>query len=197
MIKNRLIYEQDSSRLDGARTLIILHAITAMHGTEFDRGDGIGGSLQAGFENRYGNLEITTALHLSGYSKSVSLKIGMFWTDLTGKDHVCEKLLDRPGLWDFPIEIQNNRLCPIGAAPAAMPRDPDTAVIDFPPLKRRGALGSYLQILTLSILGIITGGGSVDRGGAMKLIAVAIANKIIPLRIMSIAADASFARIKL
>lgn len=137
MIKNKLMTEKDCSKLGGARTLIILHAITAMHGTEFDLGDQIGGTLQAGFDNQYGNLEITTAPHLTGHPKSVSLKIAMFWTDLAGKDHVCEKLLNRPGPWDFPIEIHDNKLCPIGEAPAAMPRDSGTAVIHFRPSTQR------------------------------------------------------------
>jgi len=137
MIKNKLMVEKDSSKLERARALIILHAITAMHGTEFDLGDGIGGTLQAGFDNQYGNLEITTALHLTGYLKPVSLKIGMFWTDLAGKDHACETLLNQPGPWDFPVEIHDNKLSPIGEASAAMPRDPGTAVINFPQGTRR------------------------------------------------------------
>ena len=70
MIKNKLMAEKDSSKLEGARALIILHAITAMHGTEFDLGDGVVGTLQAGFDNQYGNLEITTVLHLTGYPKT-------------------------------------------------------------------------------------------------------------------------------
>ncbi|HEV2899547.1 MAG TPA: hypothetical protein VGX71_17280 [Pseudaminobacter sp.] len=85
MIKNGLISSADSSKLDRARALVILHAITVMHGTEFDLGDGLGGVLQAGYENQYGCLEVTAGLHLAGYPKPVSLKMGMFLDGFGGE----------------------------------------------------------------------------------------------------------------
>lgn len=132
MIKNDLMTKADSRKLDATRSIVILHAITTMHGCEFDLGDGMCGVLQAGYDNRYGCLEVTTALHLAGYTKPVSMKLGMFWTDMEAKSHVSETLLDLPGPWEFPIEIQSGKLHPIGNPPAKEPIDDSIAIIDVP-----------------------------------------------------------------
>lgn len=134
MIKNRLMSQSDSAKLDRARAIVVLHAVVTMHGTEFGLGDEIRGTLQAGFDNRYGCLEVTFALHLPGYAKPVSMKLGMFWTDLRGVDHVAPSLTHRPGPWDFPIEICGEKLHPMEDLPAVSLTEEDrsTRTIDFP-----------------------------------------------------------------
>ncbi|WP_146148997.1 hypothetical protein [Pseudaminobacter soli (ex Li et al. 2025)] len=132
MIKNGLMTAADGGKLDGARALMILHAVTVMHGAAFELGDGMGGVLQAGYNNKDGCLEVTADLRLEGYPKVISLKMAMFWTDLLAKDHIGEMLMDRPGPWDFPIEIQGCKLYPIGNLLALQEIDVGSATVDFP-----------------------------------------------------------------
>ncbi|WP_068147251.1 hypothetical protein [Kordiimonas lipolytica] len=132
MLKNGLMTACNSDKLDDARALVILHAITVMHGVAFDIGDGMKGVLQAGYKNEEGCLEVTTVLNLEGYPKMISLKLGMFWTDLLAKNHVDEMLLDRHGPWDFPIEIQDNKLCPIGDVPELQEEDDNSTMVHLP-----------------------------------------------------------------
>lgn len=113
MIKNGLLKKPESNKLDSARSLVILHAISAMHGTAFELGDGITGELQAGFNNREGFLEVTASPELEGYPKEISIKVGLFWTDLLGRDHVDSALVDHPGPWTFAIEIKHARIVPM------------------------------------------------------------------------------------
>lgn len=132
MMKNSLAGEADGARMDGARAVVILHAITVMHGAAFDIGDGLVGELQAGFENRDACLEVTAALSLQSYPKQVSMKVGLFWTDLLGQDHVGPKLAGRAGPWNFPIEIRDGKLEPIGSLPPLPKATDDVSTIDFP-----------------------------------------------------------------
>ncbi|MFG1426410.1 hypothetical protein [Roseixanthobacter glucoisosaccharinicivorans] len=132
MMKNGLVGQADGARMDSARAVVILHAITVMHGAAFDIGDGLVGELQAGFENRDGCLEVTAALKLRGYPKQVSIKVGLFWTDLQGQDHVGPKLAGRAGPWNFPIEIRDGKLEPIGSVPPLPDATDDVLTIDFP-----------------------------------------------------------------
>lgn len=132
MMKNGLVSQADGARMDSAREVVILHAITVMHGAAFDIGDGLVGELQAGFENRDGCLEVTAAVKLQGYPKQVSMKVGLFWTDLRGRDHVGPKLAGRAGPWCFPIEIRDGKLEPIGSVPPLPEATDDVPTIDFP-----------------------------------------------------------------
>lgn len=132
MMKNGLVGQADGARMDSARAVVILHAITAMHGAAFDIGDGLVGELQAGFENRDGCLEVTAALKFQGYPKQVSMKVGLFWTDLLGRDHVGRELAGRAGPWCFPIEIRDGKLEPIGSMPPLPEATDDVSTIDFP-----------------------------------------------------------------
>lgn len=132
MLKNGLMSSKNVAFLEVARSLIVLHAIAVMHGTEFDIGDGIGGVLQAGYNNKEGCLEVTAGLHLTGYPKRVTLKLGLFWTDLKAFDHIGEPLTSYPGPWDFPIEIRGCKLHPIGEITESYMTDPGTKVIKFP-----------------------------------------------------------------
>ncbi|MCP4409272.1 MAG: hypothetical protein GY807_16270 [Gammaproteobacteria bacterium] len=125
MEKNGLLQKSDSRKLDSIRPLVILHAIAVMHGTAFDLGDGMTGELQAGFNNSYGCLEVTAILTLDDYPKDVFLKVGLFWTDLLGRDYVEPALIDHPGPWSFAIEILGACIKPIGniAPNEALPDD--------------------------------------------------------------------------
>lgn len=114
MIKNGLVEKAESHKLGGIRSLVILHAISVMHGAAFDLGDGMTGELQAGYNNREGCLEVTARLSLKGYPKTVSMKVGLFWTDLLGRDHIGSELVDQAGPWSFAIEVDKDaRLVPI------------------------------------------------------------------------------------
>lgn len=132
MMKNGLVGQADGARIDCARTVVILHAITVMHGAAFDIGDGLVGELQAGFKNRDGCLEVTAALKLLDYPKHVSMKVGLFWTDLRGQDHVGLKLAGCAGPWNFPIEIRDGKLEPIGSVPPPSEATDNVLTIDFP-----------------------------------------------------------------
>ncbi len=131
MIKNGLLGAAESYRLDTVRSLVILHAISVMHGVAFDLGDGMAGELQAGFDNRQGCLEVTANLRLVGYAKSVTMKVGLLWTDLPGRDYVCTDLAEHPGPWQFAIEVRNGLFTPIGAIVPKASRGNDTAVINI------------------------------------------------------------------
>lgn len=129
IVRNGLLEKDESHKLDRVRSLVILHAISVMHGSAFDLGDGLTGELQAGFDNPQGRLEVTAVLKLEGYSKAVSMKVGLFWTDLLGREHVEPILIEHPGPWTFAIEVKDAIIAPIGKV---APREeiPDgTAVI--------------------------------------------------------------------
>lgn len=131
MVKNGLLKAAESKRLAPLRSLVILHAISVMHGVAFDLGDGMKGELQAGFDNRLGCLEVTANLSLSGYPKAVTMKVGLLWTDLQGRDHVSKDLVDHPGPWDFAIEVKCGLFAPIGSIVPKVNRDDGTAVISI------------------------------------------------------------------
>lgn len=131
MVKNGLLKAAESHRLDPLRSLVILHAISVMHGVAFDLGDRMRGELQAGFDNRLGCLEVTANLSLLGYTKSLTMKVGLLWTDLQGRDYVCADLFEHPGPWEFAIEVKNGRFVPIGAVVPKASRGADTAVINI------------------------------------------------------------------
>jgi len=114
LLKNRLLAKEEANKLDQARSLVVLHALTVLHGTAFDLGDGMTGELQAGFQNPNGCLEITALLSLEGYSKNVTMKVGLFWTDLQGHEFVNPSLMEHPGPWKFGIELKDSRIVPIG-----------------------------------------------------------------------------------
>lgn len=114
LLKNHLLAKVDANKLDQARSLVVLHALTVMHGAAFDLGDGMTGELQAGFQNPDGCLEITALLSLEGYSKSVSMKVGLFWTDLQGLEFVDPSLSEHPGPWKVGIELRGSYIAPIG-----------------------------------------------------------------------------------
>jgi hypothetical protein len=131
MVKNGLLKAAESERLNPLRSLVILHAISVMHGVAFDLGDGMKGELQAGFDNRLGCLEVTANLSLSGYPKAVTMKVGLLWTDLHGRDHVSMDLVDHPGPWEFAIEVKGELFAPIGSIVPKVNRDDGTAVISI------------------------------------------------------------------
>ncbi len=131
MVKNGLLKAAESERLDPLRSLVILHAISVMHGVAFDLGDGMKGELLAGFDNRLGCLEVTATLSLSGYPKSVTMKVGILWTDLQGRDHVSLDLLDHPGPWEFAVEVKGGLFAPIGSIVPKVNRDEGTAIINI------------------------------------------------------------------
>ncbi|WP_170566263.1 hypothetical protein [Ruegeria atlantica] len=114
LLKNHLLEMEEAHKLDQARSLVVLHAITVMHGAAFDLGDGMTGELQAGFQNPDGCLEVTALLSLEGYSKGVSMKVGLFWTDLQGVEFVDPSLMKHPGPWNFGIELKDSLIVPIG-----------------------------------------------------------------------------------
>ncbi|WP_170428155.1 hypothetical protein [Ruegeria arenilitoris] len=124
MVKNGLVPSVEADALDGIRPLVVLYAISVMHGTAFDLGDGMTGELQAGFNNPESRLEVTTLLTLKGYPKKVSMKLGLFWTDLNARNHVEPALLEHPGPWPFAIEVRASRISPIGkVTPLEEPQD--------------------------------------------------------------------------
>lgn len=131
MLKNGLVRAADSYRLDTLRSLVILHAISVMHGVAFDLGDGMLGELQAGFDNRQGCLEVTANLSLVGYAKSVIMKVGLLWTDLPGRDYVCTELFDHPGPWQFAIEVKNGQFSPVGEIVPKASQSDNIAVINI------------------------------------------------------------------
>lgn len=131
MVRNGLLKAGESERLEPLRSLVILHAISVMHGVAFDLGDGMTGELQAGFDNRLGCLEVTANLSLSGYRKAVTMKVGLLWTDLQGRDHVSMDLVDHPGPWEFAIEVRGGLFAPIGAIVPKVNRDDGTAIISI------------------------------------------------------------------
>ncbi|PCJ05445.1 MAG: hypothetical protein COB16_15515 [Rhodobacteraceae bacterium] len=114
LIKNGLLEAGESDRLESARSVIVLHAIATMHGTKISSGPDLTGELQAGFDNSEGVLEVTACLQLEGYPKKVTLKVGLYLTDLMARDHVSPALNDHPGPWAFPIEISEGQIMPIG-----------------------------------------------------------------------------------
>jgi hypothetical protein len=128
MLKNHLLAQDEAHKLDQARSLVVLHAITVMHGAAFDLGVGMIGELQAGFQNPDGCLEVTALLSMEGYSKNVSMKVGLLWTDLQGLDFVDSSLSKTPGPWMFGIEIKDSLIAPIGDV---MPNEktPDTTAV--------------------------------------------------------------------
>lgn len=129
MVKNGLLKAGEAHRLDPIRSLVILHAISVMHGVAFDLGDGMRGELQAGFDNHQGFLEVTASLSLTGYPKAVTMKVGLLWTDLYGRDYVSVDLVEHPGPWEFAIEVKGGLFNPIGPIVPKMNRDDGTAVI--------------------------------------------------------------------
>lgn len=129
LLKNRLLEKEKVQQLDQARSLVVLHAITVMHGAAFDLGDGMTGELRAGFQNSDGCLEVTALMSLEGYPKSVSMKVGLFWTDLEGEEFVTPALLEHPGPWAFGIELQDSLIAPIGEAVPNAGEPEGTAVI--------------------------------------------------------------------
>lgn len=129
MVKNGLLEKTESHELEAVRSLIVLHAISVMHGTAFDLGDGITGELQAGFNNQQGCLEITATPKLEGYPKAIFMKVGLFWTDLQGKDHVDPTLMDNDGPWTFPIEIKEALITPLGGITTKECQSEDIKVI--------------------------------------------------------------------
>jgi len=131
MVKNGLLKAAEAHRLDPVRSLVILHAISVMHGVAFDLGDGIKGDLQAGFDNQQGCLEVTASLSLAGYPKAVTMKVGLLWTDLQGRDYVSVDLVDHRGPWEFAIEVKSGLLAPIGPIVPKVSRDNGTAVINI------------------------------------------------------------------
>lgn len=131
IVKNGLIEKAESHKLDGVRSLVILHAISVMHGSAFDLGDGMTGELQAGFDNQQGCLEVTAALKLKGYPKAVSMKVGLFWTDLLGRDHVEPTLFSHPGPWTFAIEVKDARIASIGSVAPKEKLSDDVSVIQI------------------------------------------------------------------
>lgn len=128
MVKNGLLGKADMPKLAAARDFIVLYAIVAMHGTAFMLDDDLGGELQAGFENEFGCLEITALLTLAGYEIPLSMKVGLLWTDLAGEKYCGASLRQRPGPWNFPIEIQDGVIEPIGDVPSP---EPDAEKITF------------------------------------------------------------------
>lgn len=129
MVKNGLLKATEAHRLDPVRSLVILHAISVMHGVAFDLGDGMKGELQAGFDNQQGFLEVTASLSLTGYSKAVTMKVGLLWTDLDGRNYVSADLVDHRGPWEFAIEVKSGLFAPIGPIVPDVSRDDGTAVI--------------------------------------------------------------------
>ncbi|WP_299778211.1 hypothetical protein [uncultured Roseobacter sp.] len=129
LLKNQLLNREDIPRLNQARSMVVLHAITVMHGVAFDLGDGLSGELQAGFQNPDGCLEVTALLTLKGYSKNVSMKVGLLWTDLQGIDYVDSELVAHPGPWRFGIELKDAVVVPIGEVVANQKTSDGTAVI--------------------------------------------------------------------
>lgn len=130
MVKNGLVEKAEGHRLDCVRSLVILHAISVMHGVAFDLG-GMTGELQAGYDNQHGCLEVTAVLNLEGYPKAVAMKVGLFWSDLMGRDHVGPALIDHPGPWTFAIEVKDARLEPIGSVASKAERPADVAIINI------------------------------------------------------------------
>lgn len=131
MVKNGLVEKAESDRLDCLRSLVILYAISVMHGAAFDLGDGMTGELQAGYDNQHGCLEVTAVLNLEGYPKAVAMKVGLFCTDLMGRDHVGPALVDHPGPWTYAIEVKNARLESIGSVAPKAERPADVVVINI------------------------------------------------------------------
>jgi len=131
MVKNGLLKAAESDRLDPLRSLVILHAISVMHGVAFELGEGMNGELQAGFDNRLGCLEVTANLSLAGYPKAVTMKVGLLWTDLQGRDYVSVDLVDHPGPWEFAVEVKGGLFAPIGSIFPKVNRDDGTAVINI------------------------------------------------------------------
>jgi hypothetical protein len=74
---------------------------------------------------------VTANLSLSGYPKAVTMKVGLLWTDLHGRDHVSMDLVDHPGPWEFAIEVKGELFAPIGSIVPKVNRDDGTAVISI------------------------------------------------------------------
>lgn len=117
MLKNRILDQRDASRLDSVRDLILLNAIVVMHGTVYVLEGGMRGELQAGIEEGKGHLEVTAAISIKEYSNPVYMNPCVIWTGLDAHRFCDPTIAARSGRWNFPVEIQQGRLGPIGELP--------------------------------------------------------------------------------
>ncbi|TXM76514.1 hypothetical protein FV218_07065 [Methylobacterium sp. WL69] len=108
--RNGLIDASGRTALKAAKTFIALHAISVMHGSTIDLGNGKTAELYAGYANEHRHLEIKIHLIFQEMKKPLTMPICLYLTNLVGDAH-CEPALQIPekelGLstWTMPIEV--------------------------------------------------------------------------------------------
>ena len=113
LVQHDLMGTDDVEQFAAARAFLILHAITAMHGSSILLDNGSHARLFAGFANRDRWLEVKVDLVFHELGKPLMAPICLFLSDLRAEVYCTPELLEDPtpilvDHWSTPIEIDSS-----------------------------------------------------------------------------------------
>ncbi|WP_205633392.1 hypothetical protein, partial [Devosia elaeis] len=108
LMNSGLVQADEIPALEGTKDLVIMYVLSTFHGTRISLGDGKFCDLQAGYDNRQGNLEVTADILSSTSPKRISQKCCLFWTEMSGSDF-CDPALGK-GPWEGLIALEGGKL---------------------------------------------------------------------------------------
>lgn len=109
-----ILQPADRARFAAIEPFLTLYVVALMHGSAIVLEDGSRAELVGGFDNDEGRIEVKARLEASEFGKAIFAPVCIYWTTLHGTNHCSQALLESPGRWQGPIEIDDaGKLAPL------------------------------------------------------------------------------------